>query len=84
MAVNTIDKLQFLSFIACRYEDRQTEPKDRDLSKTPRRNLQASTYDRIGSVTDGVSRYLSSLVSSDYYCSAVVMPTSCMYHLLDI
>jgi len=38
----------------CRYEDRQTEPKDRDLSKTRRRRLHASTYDRIGSVTDGV------------------------------
>ena len=39
-----------------RHEDRQTEPKDRDLSKTPRRDLTASTYDRIGSVTDGVGR----------------------------
>ena len=43
----------------CRHEDRQTEPKDRDLSKTLRRDLMASTYDRLGSVTDGVSKMIT-------------------------
>jgi len=46
-----------MSPVRCRYEDRQAEPKDRDINKTPSRNLLASTYDRLGSVTDGVSKH---------------------------
>ena len=53
-----IQTVQMSSFVLNRHADREAEPKNYDVTKSDidERDLLRATYDRIGNITDGVSK----------------------------